>query len=142
MPQLDVLTFYSQAITLLFIFVVLFVFSVTFFLPEIYKAKKVRWFIQSRANKASLPTFLVNLYGFRLSAIICSCNEVAEKIAQLEIETVTPVSETVRTGLTEDEEDDLIILEALQDLTLIESYIIQDEHFLIDYDNEIGDDDD
>lgn len=135
MPQLDILTFYSQAITLLFVFVALFVFSITFFLPEVYKAKKVRWFIQSRLNETLLPPFLVNLYEFRLSAIVSSCDLLVEKIAQFESETISLVSETADADFVQDD-DDQFMIDAVQDLQIAELFVLQDVDFLFDDDDE------
>lgn len=66
MPQLDILTFFGQIITLFFCICFIFMFNVGFILPEVYKNKKASIFVLKQTNKANLENIEMILKNINL----------------------------------------------------------------------------
>jgi hypothetical protein len=66
MPQLDILTFSGQILTLLFCISFIFMFNVGFILPEVYKNKKVSMFVLKQTNAANLENIKMILKSINL----------------------------------------------------------------------------
>jgi hypothetical protein len=66
MPQLDILTFFGQSLTLLFSISFIFMFNVGFILPEVYKNKKVSTFVLKQTNAANLENIKIILKSINL----------------------------------------------------------------------------
>lgn len=94
MPQLDTLTFFSQAVTLLVLVTFMFIFVSTILLPALFRIQKIRKFfcLKSSSTDYFYSRTILNLLLFKNFIITSSVSESADIIESVGAEFQTSES--------------------------------------------------
>lgn len=108
MPQLDKVTFFSQAVAVAIVFSFIFLFSVTYILPRLYSVKKARWFLQQKSSNEKIPEFLSMVYSAKLTSISTSLDTLNLALSDMIAETETSLDLFFTTELNFEDEEQAI----------------------------------
>jgi hypothetical protein len=108
MPQLDKVTFFSQAVAVVIVFSFIFLFSITFILPRLYSIKKTRWFLQQKNSNEKIPEFLSIIYSTKLANIVGSLDALNLALSDMVTETETSLDMFFITELNCEDEEQMI----------------------------------